>query len=90
MRWFERVRDSIAKYGIHEDDIYNMDEIGFLMGLIATNKVITASERRHRPKATYTARKSRMGYGHSRNQRSRLVHSTVRDLQRKIPPLSVV
>jgi hypothetical protein len=49
--WFELVRNTIAKYGIHEDDIYNMDEVGFLMGLIATAKVVTASERRHRPKA---------------------------------------
>lgn len=29
----------------------NFDETGFMMGLIATAKVVTASERRHRPKA---------------------------------------
>ncbi len=25
--WFQRVRDTIAEYGIHEDDICNFDEI---------------------------------------------------------------
>jgi len=49
--WFELVRNTIAKYGITDDDIYNFDEIGFMMGIIATAKVITASERRYRPKA---------------------------------------
>jgi hypothetical protein len=51
-RWFELVRNTIAKYGISDDDIYNFDETGFMMGIISTAKVITASERRHRPKAT--------------------------------------
>ena len=49
--WFRLVRNTVAKYGIHENDIYNMDEVGFLMGLTAVAKVVTASERRHRPNA---------------------------------------
>jgi hypothetical protein len=49
--WFELVRNTKAKYGITDDDTYNFDEIGFMMGIIATAKVITASERRSRPKA---------------------------------------
>ena len=49
--WFGRVRNIIAKYGIHEDDIFNFDETGFMMGVASTAKVVTASERRHRPKS---------------------------------------
>jgi hypothetical protein len=49
--WFELIHNTKAKYSITDDDIYNFDEIGFMMGLITTAKVITASERRHRPKA---------------------------------------
>jgi len=41
----------IAKYGIHEDDIHNFDESGFLMGMIATAKVITGAESRNQLKA---------------------------------------
>jgi hypothetical protein len=48
--WFELVRNTKAKYGIIDGDTYNFDEIGFIIGLITLAKVITASERRHRPK----------------------------------------
>lgn len=48
--WFELVRNTIKKYGIQEEDIYNFDEAGFLMGVIATAKVVTSSESRNRPK----------------------------------------
>lgn len=50
-QWFELVRNTRAKYGILDDDVYNFDETGFMMGVISTGMVITASERRHRPKA---------------------------------------
>jgi hypothetical protein len=49
--WFALVRNTIAKYGIPDDDIYNFDETGFMMGMAATAKVVTASERRTRPKS---------------------------------------
>lgn len=49
--WFNLVRNTIAKYGIDEDDIHNFDETGFMMGVGTTAKVITASERRNRPKS---------------------------------------
>ena len=39
--WFNLVQKTILKYGIISDDIYNFDETGFAMGLIATAKVIT-------------------------------------------------
>ena len=38
-----------AKYGILDDDIYNFDEIGFLMGMLLHAKVIIALEKRGRP-----------------------------------------
>ncbi|KFY26191.1 hypothetical protein V491_01420 [Pseudogymnoascus sp. VKM F-3775] len=50
--WFKLIRNTVAKYGIQEEDIYNFDEAGFLMGMIATAKVVTSSESRNLPKAT--------------------------------------
>jgi len=41
----------IAKYRIHEDDIQNFDESGFLIGMIATIKVVTGAESRNQLKA---------------------------------------
>lgn len=35
----------IAKYGIDNVDIYNFDEIGFAMGVISSEMVVTNSER---------------------------------------------
>jgi hypothetical protein len=40
-----------AKYGILDDDTYNFNETGFMMGMISTGAVVTASERRGRPKS---------------------------------------
>jgi hypothetical protein len=48
--WFKLVGDTIAKYGIQMEDIYNFDETGFLMGMILTGMVVTSSERRGRPR----------------------------------------
>jgi hypothetical protein len=50
-RWFDLVANIKAKYGIQDDDTYNFDEAGFMMGVISTGAVVTASERRGRPKA---------------------------------------
>lgn len=44
--WFNLVRNTIAKYGITDDDIYNFDETGFQMGVIGTAKVVTGTEKR--------------------------------------------
>jgi hypothetical protein len=49
--WFSLVANIKAKYGIQDDDTYNFDEAGFMMGQISTGAVVTASERRGRPKA---------------------------------------
>ncbi|EDN05075.1 conserved hypothetical protein [Histoplasma mississippiense (nom. inval.)] len=43
--WFRLVQNTIAKYGILDDDIYNFDETGFQMRVIGTARVITGSER---------------------------------------------
>nr|XP_001392020.2 transposase [Aspergillus niger CBS 513.88] len=47
--WFKRVQEVIQEYGISSDDIYNFDETGFAMGMIATYKVVTSSQRAGRP-----------------------------------------
>ena len=48
--WCSLVRNVVAKYGILEQDIYNFDEAGFAMGVIATAKVVTSSEAKSCPK----------------------------------------
>jgi hypothetical protein len=45
------VENTIAKYGIRSDDIYNFDETGFMMGMISTRKVATRAQRRGKPKS---------------------------------------
>ena len=37
--WFTLVHNTIAKYGISEQDIYNFDETGFSIGMTSTCKV---------------------------------------------------
>ena len=49
--WFQLVERMKAKYGIQDKDTYNFDETGFMMGMISTGAVVTASERRGRPKS---------------------------------------
>ncbi|KAL2887374.1 hypothetical protein HOO65_050495 [Ceratocystis lukuohia] len=49
--WFQLVANTIARYSIRSDDIYNFDETSFLMGMIASGIVVTGSERRSKPKS---------------------------------------
>jgi hypothetical protein len=42
--WFTLVRNTKAKYGIVDDDVYNFDETGFMMGIISTGMVVTTSD----------------------------------------------
>ncbi|RYO04880.1 hypothetical protein AA0121_g12629 [Alternaria tenuissima] len=49
--WFELVEQTKAKYGICDEDVYNFDEAGFMIGKITTQLVVTGSERRGRPKS---------------------------------------
>ncbi|KID80940.1 transposase [Metarhizium guizhouense ARSEF 977] len=48
--WFQLVRDTVAKYGLQDEDMYNFDETGFAMGIISTTMVVTSSERRGKPR----------------------------------------
>jgi hypothetical protein len=48
--WFRLVRNMVAKYGVVDSDIYNFDETGFQMGVIANGTVVTGAERRSNPK----------------------------------------
>ena len=48
--WFDLVRNTILKYGICEEDIYNFDETGFMMGVISTGMVVISSDGRARAK----------------------------------------
>jgi hypothetical protein len=49
--WFRLVQNTIAKYGIRLDDIWNFDETGFMMGIIMAGMVVTGSEKQGRPKS---------------------------------------
>ncbi|RKK76286.1 hypothetical protein BFJ68_g18047 [Fusarium oxysporum] len=49
--WFRLVENTIAKYGVRSDEIYNFEETGFMMGVIASGMVVTGTERRGRPKS---------------------------------------
>jgi hypothetical protein len=42
--WFQRVQETRLKYGILDEDTYNFDETGFMMGVIATCKVVTSAD----------------------------------------------
>ena len=47
--WFNRVQITIMQHGIAFEDIYNFDETGYAMGLVATAKVVTRAEMTGRP-----------------------------------------
>jgi hypothetical protein len=49
--WFKLIEETKAKYGICDDDVYNFDEAGFMMGKITTQLVVTGLERRGRLKS---------------------------------------
>ncbi|KAJ6437534.1 hypothetical protein O9K51_09740 [Purpureocillium lavendulum] len=48
--WFDLVRNVKSKYGILDDDTYNFDETGFMMGVIFAGMVVTTSDGRTRAK----------------------------------------
>jgi len=43
--WFELVQSTKAKYGILDEDTWNFDETGFLMGKITSQLVVTGSDK---------------------------------------------
>lgn len=42
--WYKLVRETREEYGILEEDTYNFDETGFMMGVASTSKVVTSSD----------------------------------------------
>jgi hypothetical protein len=44
--WFEKLRKALAKYNIHLEDCYNMDETGFRIGTGGKQRIITRDVRR--------------------------------------------
>ncbi|KAF7575923.1 hypothetical protein PtrM4_001630 [Pyrenophora tritici-repentis] len=50
-RWFKLVEETKTELSICDEDTYNFDEAGFIMGKITTQLVITGLERRGRPKS---------------------------------------
>ena len=48
--WFTLVQSIKAKYGIADEDIYNFDESGFLMGKISSQLVVTGLEKPRKQK----------------------------------------
>ncbi len=43
--WFKLVANVKAKRGIVDDDVFNFDETGFMMGMISKAMVVTSAER---------------------------------------------
>jgi hypothetical protein len=49
MQWFKTLEALRKENGIQDEDIYNFDETGFTMGLIATSRVVTRAEMPGKP-----------------------------------------
>jgi len=49
--WFTLIQHTKEKYGIVDEDTYNFNKTGFIMGKILSQLVVTGLERRGRPKA---------------------------------------
>jgi hypothetical protein len=49
MEFFDAFQKAVIDYGILDDDIYNFDETGFAMGIIATARVVTMAENIGKP-----------------------------------------
>jgi hypothetical protein len=49
--WFELVEQTKAKYSICDNNVWNFNKAGFIIGKITTQLVVTGLERRGRPKA---------------------------------------
>ena len=44
-KWFEFIQSTIEEWGITNENIYNFNEMGFAMGMVAITKVITQAEK---------------------------------------------
>jgi hypothetical protein len=48
--WFRLIANIVAKYGICDGNIYNFDEIRFMMGKISASIIVTNAEKRGKAK----------------------------------------
>jgi hypothetical protein len=48
--WFQLVTNMRTKYAIQDEDFYNFDETGFMMGVICSSMIVTRADRRGRGK----------------------------------------
>ena len=48
--WFNLICSTKEKWGIPNQDVYNFDETGFMMGVISSQLVVTREDRRRKPK----------------------------------------
>ena len=80
--WFRLIVNMKAKYGIQDEDTYNFDETGFMMGQILTGAVVTGSERRGRPKTVQQG--NRVDYSDPGHQRNGLGNPTLHHLPRNV------
>jgi hypothetical protein len=46
------VEATVAEYGIDDSDIYSFDETSFLIGVIATAKIVTSTDQAGRARTT--------------------------------------
>ena len=49
--WFRLLNNLMSKYGIMDNDLYNFDESGFMIGMITPSMVVTRADRRGRAKS---------------------------------------
>lgn len=47
--WFKLVKETMIKYSVDTDNIYNFGKTGFHMGIIGSIKIVTDAERRTQP-----------------------------------------
>jgi hypothetical protein len=49
--WFRLLRNIMAKYGITDNNLYNFNKTGFIMGVITALMVVTRSNRHRKAKS---------------------------------------
>ena len=54
------MRNTIAKHRICDEDIYNFDETGFVMGVISTGMVMPSSDGRAKAKKIQPGNRERL------------------------------
>ena len=47
--WFKHVQDMKIQYGILDDDVLNFNKTGFQMGVIATRRAVSGTDRAGQP-----------------------------------------